>query len=88
MGSSPLTNNRDLVGCKWYKTKFFVDRKLEKHKACLVAKGFLLKEGINQRLLFQLLVWTPLDDYSYSCFIELGGSSNGCQKFFLHGDLQ
>jgi hypothetical protein len=44
----PLPKGKNLVGCKWvYKTKYDVDGRLEKHKACLVAKGFSQKEGIN-----------------------------------------
>ncbi|KAH9293226.1 hypothetical protein KI387_041571, partial [Taxus chinensis] len=36
------------IGCKWvFKTKYKVDRSIDKHKACLVAKGYAQKEGID-----------------------------------------
>ena len=37
----PLPKGQKLVRCKWvYRIKFGPDRKVDKHKACLVAKGF------------------------------------------------
>ena len=37
----PLPKGRKLVRCKWiYQTKFAADGSVDKHKACLVAKGF------------------------------------------------
>ena len=44
----PLPKGRKLVRCKWvYRTKFGSDGKVDKHKACLVAKGFSQVEGIE-----------------------------------------
>ena len=44
----PIPKGRKLVRCKWvYKTKFGPDGKVDKHKACLVAKGFSQVEGIE-----------------------------------------
>eukprot|EP00253_Pinus_taeda_P029052 PITA_29052 len=43
-----LPKGRKLVRCKWiYRTKFGLDGKVDKHKACLVAKGFSQVEGID-----------------------------------------
>ena len=36
------------IGCKWvYKKKIGADGKVKTYKACLVAKGYCQKEGIN-----------------------------------------
>ena len=38
------------IGCKWiYKTKTDLQGKIERNKACLVAKGFTQKEGIGYK---------------------------------------
>eukprot|EP00253_Pinus_taeda_P015333 PITA_15333 len=44
----PLPKRQKLVICKWvYRTKFGLNGKADKHKACLVAKGFSQVEGID-----------------------------------------
>eukprot|EP00253_Pinus_taeda_P032377 PITA_32377 len=44
----PLPKGRKLVRCKWVcRTKFGPDGKIDKHKACLVVKGFSQVEGID-----------------------------------------
>ena len=46
----PLPPRKKFVGCKWvYKTKFTTDRKIEKYKSILVAKGFNQLEGIDYK---------------------------------------
>ena len=43
-----LPQGKHPVGCKWvYKTKFKPDGSVERYKACLVAKGYTKKEGIE-----------------------------------------
>eukprot|EP00253_Pinus_taeda_P030495 PITA_30495 len=52
----PLPKGRKLVRCKWvYKTKFGQDGKVDKHKACLVAKGFSQVGGIDYTKTFSLI---------------------------------
>jgi hypothetical protein len=42
-----LPKGKDVIGTKWmYKTKYNSDGLIDKHKACLVAKGYAQKEGI------------------------------------------
>jgi hypothetical protein len=44
----PRPKNKDVVSSKWiYKIKHAADRRIEKHKATFVARGFSQKEGID-----------------------------------------
>lgn len=43
-----LPPHKCAIGCKWvYKTKYNPDGLINKHKACLVAKGFTQLEGVD-----------------------------------------
>jgi hypothetical protein len=43
-----LPNREKPIGCKWvYKSKIWVDRKVETLKVRLVAKGYTQRKGIN-----------------------------------------
>lgn len=43
-----LSKGKDVIGTKWiYKTNYKLDDTIEKYKACLVAKGYTQKEGID-----------------------------------------
>jgi hypothetical protein len=49
----PLPAGKHAVGCRWiFKTKFNVDGTIERHKARLVAQGFLQKFEINYKEIF------------------------------------
>jgi len=49
----PLPAGKYAVGCRWiFKTKFNVDGTIERHKARLVAQGFLQKFEINYKEIF------------------------------------
>ena len=51
-----LPKGRKLVQCRWiYRTKFFADGLIDKHKAHLVVKGFLQVEGIDYTEKFSLV---------------------------------
>lgn len=44
----PLPKGKRAIGSQWaYRTKRRVDRSIEKHKACLVAKGYLQRKGLD-----------------------------------------
>mgnify|MGYP003703419419 CR=1 FL=1 len=44
----PLLSDKQAIGCKWvFRLKKNSDGSSTHHKACLVAKGYLQKEGIS-----------------------------------------
>lgn len=44
----PLPPNKHTIGCRWvYKIKYNSDGTIERHKACLVAKGYTQQEGVE-----------------------------------------
>jgi hypothetical protein len=46
--TSIFTNEKNIVGSKWiFKTKHRPDGSVEKHKACLVVRGFTQRHGID-----------------------------------------
>jgi hypothetical protein len=45
---APRPEGKRVVGSRWiYKVKHAADGSMEKYKACFVAKGFALKQGVN-----------------------------------------
>ena len=43
-----LAHGKSTIGVKWiYKLKFNMDGRISKHKACLVAHGYVQQEGID-----------------------------------------
>ena len=45
---TPLPFGKIPIGCKWvYRIKYNPDGTIERHKACLVAKGYTQKEGLD-----------------------------------------
>lgn len=43
-----LTLNKQAIGYKWvFKTMFKVDNSIERHKACLIGKGYTQLEGVD-----------------------------------------
>lgn len=56
----PASMNSNVVGCKWtFKIKKKVDGIVERHKACLVAKGYNQCFGIDFDVTFSLVVKPP-----------------------------
>ena len=44
----PCPPSWQVIGVKWvFKTKYLTDGSLDKHKACLVAKGYAQRRGID-----------------------------------------
>lgn len=80
----------NILGCKWvYKLKFKADGSIERHKACLVAKGFHQEESFDYVETFsQMVKITTICillsiAVSHKWHIHQLNISNG----FLHGDF-
>ena len=86
----PVMKGRKLVRCKLvYRTKYGPYGKVDKHKAILVAKGFLQVEGIDYTEIF-----SPISKMnSLHLFLSLVASYKwefhqmDVKSTFLHGDL-
>eukprot|EP00253_Pinus_taeda_P021158 PITA_21158 len=86
----PLPKRRKLVRCKWvYRTKFGQDGKVDKHKACLVTKGFSQVEGIDYTKTFSPVAKMNSIRPVFSLDASLKWEVHKMDvKFaFLHGDL-
>eukprot|EP00253_Pinus_taeda_P004008 PITA_04008 len=86
----PLPKGQKLVRCKWfYKTKYGIDGKVDKHKASLVAKGFSQVECIEYTENFSPVAKNEL----YPPCISLAASFKwevhqmDVKSAFSHGDL-
>ena len=45
---APLPPCKTVIGCKWvYRIKYLPDGSIERYKACLIAKGFTQKHGLD-----------------------------------------
>ncbi|RDX82956.1 hypothetical protein CR513_36201, partial [Mucuna pruriens] len=74
------------IGCKWiFKTKKDSKGNIERYKACLVAKGFTQKEGINYKETFSTdsfrTVMTQLAHF------DLKLHQMDVKTVFLNGDI-
>eukprot|EP00253_Pinus_taeda_P032077 PITA_32077 len=86
-----LLEGKKPISCKWmYKVKYKADGTLDKYKACLVARGFSQKEGINYEETF-----APTTKMSTIWFVlSLVAQFNwkvhqmDVKSAFLNGDLQ
>ena len=86
----PLPKGRKLVWYKWiYHTKYAIDGSIDKHKAHLVAKGFLQVEGIDY-----IETFSPIAKMNSIYLVISLVASQGWPIFqidvksaFLHGDL-
>jgi hypothetical protein len=87
----PLPKGRKLVRCKWiYITKYASDGSVERHKACLVSKGFYQVEGIEYHETF-----VPIAKMNSICLVLTLAASHkwevhqmDVKSAFLHGYLQ
>jgi histone deacetylase 1/2 len=52
----PYPKGKNIINCKWvYKVKKKADGTVDKYKACLIAKGFKQRYGINYEDTFSVL---------------------------------
>jgi hypothetical protein len=87
----PLPKIRKLVICRWvYRTKYASDGSVERHKDCLISKGFSQVEGIDYNETF-----SPVAKMNSICIVFSLATSHrwevhqmDVKSSFLHGDLQ
>jgi hypothetical protein len=87
----PPHKGQNIIGCKWvYKTKRKQDRSLDRYKACLVAKGFKQRYGIDYEDTFSPVVKVETIRIVLSIVVSRGWSlwQLDVQNAFLHGDLE
>eukprot|EP00253_Pinus_taeda_P025181 PITA_25181 len=85
-----LPKGRKLVRCKWcYKTKFGPDGKVDKHKSCLLAKGFSQVEGIDNTETFSHVAKMNAIHLVLSLAASFKWEVHhmDVKSAFLHGDL-
>jgi hypothetical protein len=87
----PLTPGKNLIDCKWvYKVKHKADGSIDRYKACLVAKGFKQRLGIDYDDTFD-----PVVKPATICMVLSLAVSQGCvlhqldvQNAFPHNILE
>jgi hypothetical protein len=85
-----LPKGRKLVRCKWiYRTKYAANGYVDKHMACLVAKGFSQVEGIDYSETFSSVAKMNSIRLVLSLTASQGWSvyQMDVKSTFLHGDL-
>eukprot|EP00253_Pinus_taeda_P004283 PITA_04283 len=86
----PLPKGQKLVRCKWvYRTKYGPDWKVDKDKACLVAKGFSQVEGIDYTETFSPVAKMNSVHLVLSLVASFKGEVHqmDVKSAFLHGHL-
>ena len=87
----PPQKGKNVIDCKWvYKIKRRSDGKIDRYKACLVAKGFKQRYGIDYEDTFSPVVKAA----TIRLVLSLAMSKDWClrqldvQNAFLHGFLE
>jgi hypothetical protein len=80
-----------IVGCKWvYKTKYDSNGNIEKYKACLTAKGFTQREGVDYNVTFSPVSYK--DSFriimALVAHFDLELHQIDVKMVFLNGDLE
>ena len=69
----PFSKDVNLIGCKWvFRIKYNFDGIILKHKACLVAKGFLQNLGIDYDETFSPIIKAPIIRVLFSLAVTFG----------------
>lgn len=86
-----LPSGRKPIGYKWvFKKKFSAEGKVEKYKACLVAKGYSQVEGIDFGEIFSPIVkiTSIIFILAIAATFDLKIEQMDVKTTFLHGDLE
>jgi hypothetical protein len=87
----PLSKEKNLIDCKWmFKTKRKADGEVARYKACLVAKGFKQRYGIDYEDTFSPMVKIATMRLVLSLVVTRGWFlwHQDVQNTFLHGVLE
>lgn len=86
----PFSSDMNLISCKWvFHVKYKSDGSILKHKAHLVAKGFLQTPGIDYEETFSPVVKAPTIRVFFSLVVSFGWDIQqvDINNAFLNGDL-
>jgi histone deacetylase 1/2 len=87
----PTSTNKNVINCKWvYRIKRKADGTIDRYKACLVAKGFKQRYGIDYEDTFSLVVKIATIRTVLAISVSRGWSLRqlDVKNVFLHGVLE
>jgi len=86
----PPSSNQNIIGCKWvFRLKRKADGSIDRHKACLVAKGFHQQSSIDYGETYSPVIKPTMVRLILSLAISSGWPIHQIyiQNAFLHGNL-